>query len=200
MFQEINNLYSRLHQLEINYWLTRDLFSMPWWVILLTNAVLFALLLFLIDRTRIIQIFLAFMVCFTIDGSFDDIGKFFGWWNYQHQLIVFTARFNAANFALVPASVALAYQFFRTWGKFLISQLLISAVYAFIGLPVFAWLGIITLSNWSYFGSFLVLILTGILTKAVTDWIVSAKREPHAHDDKNREFTFSSTRKKQGAR
>jgi hypothetical protein len=151
MFQEIEKLYNQAHQLETDRFIHNDLFSFQWWIIFIVNAISIVILLFLIDRKRIIQIALSFMICFIISGIFDETGEYFGLWSYKHEFIQFSHRFNAADFAVVPVAFSLIYQIFRTWGRYLIADIVISFIFSFVGLPLFVYLDITKLNNLTYF-------------------------------------------------
>jgi Ca2+/H+ antiporter len=130
----------------------------------------------------------------------DDIGEYYGWWSYPHKLIPFISQFDAVEFAVVPVTITLIYQIFNAWRKYLISGMIISFIYAFIGLPLFVYLGITKLNNWNYFKSFLVLIVTCILVKIITDFIARMNHQLNQPEHEGRKFSFSFFQSKKKAR
>jgi len=44
----------------------------------------------------------AFVVSFVIVGLGNEVDSYFDFWSYPHQLLIFTHRFNAVDFAMVP--------------------------------------------------------------------------------------------------
>jgi uncharacterized membrane protein YoaT (DUF817 family) len=200
MLQEIDKLNSQLHHLETDNWLHHDLFTYQWWIILVLNAIFICLLLIFIDRKRIFQIVLAYMVCFIIVCASDDLGQYYGLWSYPHQLVPFLSEFDAVEFAVIPVTFSLLYQMFHTWKKNLIVGLLISAAYAFIGLPIFVYLGITKLSNWNYFYSFLVLTATFTLLKVIVDSIADKYRQLKQQVDNKPKNAFNPFQSKKKAR
>ncbi len=150
-----------LNEKEFSYWVHQDLFSVQWWLIVVINA------LFLL---------LVFFISFDIVGLVDEFGKFFNLWCYPHQMLPFTDRFNTVDFAIIPVSIALVYQFFSKWKFFFIAHIVTSAVIAFIGIPIFKSLYLYQLLNWSMFYSFLTVFVMGIVVKMISDWIAGKKK------------------------
>jgi hypothetical protein len=200
MHQEIEKLSNKLHQLEADHWIHNDVFSFQWWIILSVNAIFFAFLVFFIDRKRIVQIALAYMICYFLVNLTDDIGEFYGRWSYQHQFIAFTSEFDAVDFAVVPVSITLLYQIFNEWRKYLIAGIIISYIYTFIGLPLFIYLGITKINNWNYFNSFLVLIVTCIFVKIITDFITRLSHQLKQPEHEGIKLNFRYFRSKKKAR
>ncbi|MCZ8514071.1 hypothetical protein O9H85_16895 [Paenibacillus filicis] len=92
MPNEIDELNGKANRMELDWWMSHDLFSLQWCIIVLVNLISFILFLVLIDRKRTMQITLAFMFGFTIAGFTDEFGKFFQWWSYPHEFIPFSKR------------------------------------------------------------------------------------------------------------
>jgi hypothetical protein len=130
------------------------------------------LFLFLIDRQKILTVVIAFLLAFILFGTLDEIGTYFNLWEYPHQLIFFTARFNAVDFGTVPCMAALLYQFCSKWKNFMIGNLLVSVLIAFVGAPIVAKMGIYKILQWNFFYSFIVTFLIILLLKAIVDFIV----------------------------
>ncbi|MGG1679253.1 CBO0543 family protein [Neobacillus sp. NRS-1170] len=176
MYQQIEELQKSLNQLQKEYWIHTDLFSFQWWVIAIVNFALILLFIFLIDRQRILPITIAFLVAFITVGTLDETGVKFNLWQYPHQLLFFTARFNAADFGIVPSLVALLYQYCSKWKPYIIGNLLVSALISFVGAPLFTKMGIYKLLNWNYLYSFLVSLISLIVIKAIVDLIVKKSK------------------------
>ncbi|MFC0272588.1 CBO0543 family protein [Metabacillus herbersteinensis] len=171
MYKEIESITSTLHQMEMDYWINHDLFSFHWWVILIMNAIFLILFLFFIDRQRILLITLAFMVAYVINTIFDDIGEYFQLWSHPHQLVQFLTPIATVEFIVVPSIMALMYQVFSRWKFFIIADFIVASIISFIVQPIFVYLDLYKLHNWTYFYSFVVLLVIGIIVKIVMDFI-----------------------------
>ncbi|WP_430540020.1 CBO0543 family protein [Neobacillus drentensis] len=127
--------------------------------------------IFLIDRYRTLLISFAFIVSFVIVGIGDEIGSYFDFWSYPHQFLVFTHRFNAVDFSVMPVMMALTYQYFSKWKPYLVATVIMSVIICFIGIPIFVFWGLYKLEDWNYFYSFLVTLLMFIMMKMMVDFV-----------------------------
>ncbi|MEH7301016.1 CBO0543 family protein [Neobacillus drentensis] len=171
MYSHLEKAFNKYLTSETEIWLHQDIFSAHWWSIVILNAIFFVLLLILIDRYRIVLISLAFMVSFVISGIADEIGNYFDYWEYPHQFLIFTHRFNAVDFAVIPVLMTLCYQYFRKWKTYLVAQVIVSAVISFIGIPLCVYFHLYSMENWNYFNSFIVSIILFIVLKMIVDFI-----------------------------
>lgn len=180
MYSKIDKIGSKYHQLQTDIWLHHDLFSLGWWSIVIINALFLILFIFLIHRSRLLLICFAFVVNYVIVGLGNEIGSFYDFWSYPHQFVVFTHRFNAVDFVVVPVIISLVYQFFSKWKAYFLATIVISALMCFIGVPLFVYFGLYKLDNWNYFYSFLVTILMFFVSKVIIDFVGNkAKKYTH---------------------
>jgi hypothetical protein len=180
MYSQTEKLGSKYHRMLNELWLHEDLFSGHWWSIVIINIILLIIFFILIDRYRILLISFAFMIAYTVVGIADEVGSYFDLWSYPHQLVVFTHRFNAVDFAAIPVIMALVYQFFTKWKNYLIAMIIMSAIISFIGVPLFVTFGLYRLEHWHYFYSFLVMVLMFVVMKWFVDFVGNkAEKFPH---------------------
>ncbi len=171
MYTQIDKLGSKYHSLQTDIWLHHDLFSLGWWSIFIINLLFIILFVFLIDRYRLLLISFDFVVCFVIVGLANEIGSYYDFWSYPHQLVVFTHRFNAVDFAVVPVIMSLSYQFFTKWKAYFFATIVLSAIMCFIGIPIFVYFNLYELDNWNYFYSFLITVFMFLLSKMIADFV-----------------------------
>lgn len=171
MYTQIDKMGSKFNSLQREIWLHHDLFSPGWWSIVIFNVLFFILFIILIDRYRMLLISFAFVINFVIVGIGNELGFNFDFWSYPHQLVVFTHRFNAVDFAVVPVIMSLIYQFFSKWKAYFLASIVMSAIMCFIGIPLFVYFGLYKLDNWNYFYSFLVTVSMFIISKIIIDFV-----------------------------
>lgn len=171
MFDRIESLFRQSSKLKIDYWLAHDLFGLSWWFILIVNLISLIFLFIFIDRKRVQLIMIAFLVSFTVISYLNELGHFFGFWSYPHQLLAFFQSFNAVDFAVIPVIITLIYQYFDKWSSYMISTLVISAILGFIAVPIFVHFDLYKLHNWNSLYSFLALVGSGCLVKILVDFI-----------------------------
>jgi len=171
MYSKIDKMGSKYHSLQTDIWLHHDLFSFGWISIVIINIVFLILFILLIDRYRTLLISFAFTVSFVIVGIGNEIGSYFDFWSYPHQFLVFTHRFNAVDFSVMPVMMALIYQYFSKWKPYFVATVIMSAIICFIGVPIFVILRLYKLENWNYFYSFLVTLLMFVIMKMIVDFV-----------------------------
>ncbi|MFC4801847.1 CBO0543 family protein [Neobacillus sp. GCM10023253] len=171
MYSQTDKMGSKYHSLQTDIWLHHDLFSLGWCSIVIINVLFFILFILLIDRYRTLLISFAFVVSFVIVGFGNEVGSYFDFWSYPHQFLIFTHRFNAVDFAVVPVIMALTYQYFSKWKPYFVATVIMSAIMCFIGIPIFVFFGLYKLENWNYFYSFLVTILMFLILKIIADFV-----------------------------
>ncbi|NHN31747.1 CBO0543 family protein [Paenibacillus agricola] len=194
--QEIDQLNQRANTMEMEWWLTHDLFSLQWWIIVIVNLAFIGLLLFFIDRNRTMTILLAFLVGFSLVGFVDQTGKFFRFWSYPHQFLPFSENFNAVDFFAIPIMFTLIYQRFGTWRAYLIAAVVFSLLSSYIGEPIFVFLDIYKLDNWTYTKSFFALCVMSVFLKAMVDWMVGKREQVHTDTDHKVAFSFFKSKQK----
>jgi uncharacterized membrane protein YoaT (DUF817 family) len=123
MVNQLEVLTQHVNDKQYYYWLHHDLFSAQWWLIVILNALCLFIFYLLVDRQRMVFILLVFFISFVLVGIVDELGKFFDVWSYPHQFLVFTHRFNSADFAVIPVILTLVYQFFSKWKFYWIALL-----------------------------------------------------------------------------
>jgi hypothetical protein len=166
MYSQIDKMGRKYHSLQKEIWLHHDLFSPGWWSIVIINVLFLILFIILIDRSRLLFISFVFAVNFILVGTVNDIGIYYHFWSYPHQLVVFTHQF-----FIVPVVMTLAYQFFSKWKSYLFAIIGISAIMCFIILPIFVHFNLYKLDNWEYTYSFIVIILMLIISKFFIDFV-----------------------------
>jgi hypothetical protein len=179
LFEKIQQLNHEANQLETKYWLSEDLFSLHWWIIVIVNVLFLILLLKLIDRKRTLQIIMAFLISFVLVGFINELGYYCHWWSYPHQFITAFKVMNAVDFFTIPVIHTLLYQKFAPWNFYLIANALIMAIVAFVGVPIFVHFNFYVLYEWNFLMSYLALLVVGILVKVIADFVIgwaSAKR------------------------
>ncbi|RIW35632.1 hypothetical protein D3H55_07035 [Bacillus salacetis] len=173
MFEKVEKSKNIASELEMNYWLNDNLFSLNWWVVFILNFLFLILFIILIDRQRILLVSLVFTSSFILVSSVDEIGNYFGLWSYRTQFLAFFEAVNAVDFLTVPVIITLIYQFFTSWKSFIISSLIGSALIGFIFVPIFVYFEFYKLNHWNYFYSFLTLFIIGLIVKVFSDFIHS---------------------------
>jgi hypothetical protein len=172
MFEEIQRLNHEASKLETKYWLSEDLFSLHWWVIVIVNILFLIVLIKLLDRKRPLQIIIAFLISFILVGFINELGYYYHWWSYPHQFITAFRVMNAVDFLTIPVIHTLLYQKYSGWKPYLIANAIIMAIIAFVGVPLFVHFHFYVLYDWNYLKSYLALFVVGMLVKVIADLLI----------------------------
>ncbi|QHW29734.1 hypothetical protein GZH47_02020 [Paenibacillus rhizovicinus] len=170
---EIKQLEQALTKLKVNYWLHHDLFSLPWWILLVTYILPWLIWWRLVDKDRIAVILFYGMFMSFLVSLMDEIGTVFNLWSYPTQLIRILPRLYPVDFSFLPVVHMLIFQYFKRWKPFLIGNAIMGAVFAFIGEPLFVWMDIYELDHWEYYYSFPIYIAKALFVKWLVETIMA---------------------------
>ncbi|CAG9623255.1 CBO0543 family protein [Sutcliffiella rhizosphaerae] len=171
MFDQLQEGIRKNNKIEWQYWLDNDIFSLKWWIIVLISVVFLLIFLALIDKQRIKLISIAFLVTFILVAIVNEGGYFFGLWSYPHQFVPFLKNVNAVDFLTIPVILTLLYQFFSRWKYFLIANIIVLLLIAYVAVPLFVYFKFYVLYKWNYTLSFVTLFIVSICVKVMVDWI-----------------------------
>ncbi|MFC6233156.1 hypothetical protein ACFQI7_35975 [Paenibacillus allorhizosphaerae] len=92
-FDQVQEARKLLRDLGTSHWITDDLFTWQWWLLLVASIVPWVILLkFFIDRERILEILTYGFVIQTIAVTLDVIGADLLLWAYPDKLLPFSHR------------------------------------------------------------------------------------------------------------
>lgn len=183
-FEEIVKQQQQLTDIQLAYWQEHVLFHFNWWFLLFVSIISWVLWWKLVDKKRLKEVLLYGFFVMTIVNVMDELGVSILLWAYPYKLIPIIPGLHPAHFAVLPVFYMLIYQWFGTWKSFITASLLFAGFYAFIGEPIFVWLGIYKLLNWSYLVSFPIYVLIGVLVK----WIAGIVNRVQ-HNSKSRQWS-----------
>ncbi|MCD8508624.1 MAG: hypothetical protein LRY73_01065 [Bacillus sp. (in: Bacteria)] len=171
---EIRNLSK---ELLLNYWLNETVFSLNWWFLLITTIGFFVIWVIVLDKTRIIEIMVYGLLIGTLGFILDMIGISFVLWSYPDRLTPVMSSMMEIHKMHMPVFYMLIYQYFRTWGRFLVAITITAFVFAFVFEPITVWLGIYEIYNWNYAYSFPIYIAIGVFFKWLIMKLKKVERE-----------------------
>ncbi|PLT34073.1 CBO0543 family protein [Bacillus sp. V5-8f] len=164
---EMRKIEDKLLHIDINHWLEYEVFTWQWWMLVVFLIMPWIIWFFLVKRDHIIQTFLFGMFILIITKLFDVIGLQYGLWEYPIQLLPIIPRGLPFDMSMVPVAFMLLYQYFNTWKTYLIAQILMAVLYAFIGETFSEWVQVVSYIRWNYIFSFFYYILVGVGTRFI---------------------------------
>lgn len=167
-FQEIEKTYEYLRKLWLDYWANEVVFTYQWWINVFLLIFPFFLWWRLIDKTRIIEISMVGLIISIISFIFDQIGSSLGFWTYPYTLTPLERDLWAiADFSILPLIYMMLYQWFPKWKTYIVGTIIFALFAAFVGEPIFQWLGIYVMLKWEHIYSIPGYIFIGIFVKII---------------------------------
>jgi hypothetical protein len=168
-FDEIRNLHQQLYELRLDYWISHNLFTFQWWLLLMALIVPWIIWWRFVDKNRIYQILLFGTLLMTLVMLLDDFGVETHLWSYPYQLLNILPRLLAIDQGIIIVAHMFLYQYFPKWKPFLIANTVMAIIFTFIFEPLTVWLGIYKLENWRYIYSLPIYIIKAAFIKWLVD-------------------------------
>lgn len=168
LYHSIHHAQLILTRLEYQQWKSH-LFSGNWWMLLSALLIPWIFWWLLVKKERLFEVLTYALFVVIFGGTLDTYGKTLGWWDYGTRLFFLNPGLIAGDWGLPPVVKSLAYQYFPDWPRFVAVQVILGAVFSFVGKPILHALGIYLMYNWSYLESFLLYIPVALLTKLIVD-------------------------------
>ncbi|MFZ3579697.1 CBO0543 family protein [Virgibacillus sp. DJP39] len=162
---EIEKAHKQLTEMRFENFIHQDLLSPQWWLLLGLFVLPWILWWFLVDKSRIKQIWLFGLLLSILITILDDIGVQMSLWSYPYQLVNFIPRLNPIDISVLPVLHMLIYQYFTKWKTFVIANIITALLYAYIAEPIFVKINIYQLTNWKYSYSVPIYISKAIIIK-----------------------------------
>ncbi|NPV90135.1 MAG: hypothetical protein HPY50_05080 [Firmicutes bacterium] len=175
LFNQIIEMQREITALRFERWREYELLKPQWWLLLILFTVPWIVWWKLVDRKRIVEIFLYGMLVEAISVTLDVIFGELTFWVYPFKLFPIIPRYVEYDLALMPVSFMLVYQYFPRWKTFILAIAALSALLSFVGEPIAVWLGLYQPLAWKFHYSFFVYIAMGVYIKWLVDLTVKIK-------------------------
>lgn len=175
-FNDIIKLQEKLSNLEHQYWQEYVVFSLNWWILLITFILPWFIWWKICDKRQIKELLLYGSFIMIVGSTLDDLGRSLSLWAYPYELVQVVDRLNSVDFSALPICYMIIYQFFPKWRSFVISNLIFSLFSAFILEPFLVWLGIYKTLTWKYIYSFPIYLSIAIIGKLILNKLNKVSR------------------------
>ena len=155
----------KLRDVNFRHWSENNLFSLVWWLMLILLISLWFIWWKRVDKTRLHEIVTYGLMVSLIAIIIDVIGTHFVLWGYPNMLEPLVSALTVSNFALLPVTYMLIYQYFSDWKSFTIASVILSFLLAFVAEPIAILLDIYQMNNWKHSYDFPLYILLAVLLK-----------------------------------
>ena len=165
VFNEIYKLQIALRDISLKDWAPNELFKWNWWVGISVFIIPIIVCWILIDKKRILDIVLFGCLVSLITNFLDIVGHDYGLWDYPILLLPNIHHFIEVDSSALPVAYMLIYQYFPSWKKFIIANIIMAAISAFIIEPLFVFMKLYEKPGWKYIYSFPIYIILAILCR-----------------------------------
>jgi len=177
-FQRILDAHRLYVQLRYEHWAAHEVYTALWWFLVFSWAASWVVWWSLVDRTRIIEISFYGLIVLFVTTFLNALGSVHQLWTYTVKIIPFTPHLEAIDWAILPITYMLVYQYYPSWKSFILVQIIIAFLYSFIGEPFTIYiLGAYLPLNWSYLYSFPIYIVLAVIPKALTQFLFNIEKK-----------------------
>lgn len=164
-----------LFQTRYEKWLTYDIFSIRWWILIgaLTNP--WFVWYWLIDKKRLQEMLLYTFATSFIAILLDEMGIHLTLWAYPINITPLFSGLISANYIFVPIIFTLIYQYIPKWKSFIIANLIIALIFSLILEPLLVWGKLYVLISWKYIYSIPVYFFTSVFLKCFSEYVKSVQ-------------------------
>lgn len=175
----LRHLRIQIWDIKMQLWQASFL-SFNWWFIAVTVEASYAIWWKLLDKRRVFEllVFGSFVAAARI--IFDDWGISSGRWTYVIDLFPVGYSLFLNDLTVVPLAMMLVYQYSPDWKAFIFRLAAVEGAIAFGFLPLLSYLGILHLHAWSYFGSYIFMIITATVMRAIMLFGLAVERTSRA--------------------
>lgn len=172
-WDEVIELRKQLWDMLKDYWFNETLYSLNWWILLISTIGFIIVWLILLDRKRITEIITFGLMISVIGFVLDVTGIVMVLWSYPDRLFPVITPILEIHKADMPIVYMLVYQYTKTWKTYLIYITITAFTFAFIFEPILEWLEIYKLHNWKHIYSFPIFLALGIGAK----WLMNKLKQ-----------------------
>jgi hypothetical protein len=175
-FEQIQDLQEKAIHLQFIHWITQEVPTFQFWLLLILLIVPWFIWWKLVDRKRLLGILVLGLLTMNIVTVLDEVGCQLNLWEYLIDIEPYFPRLIPLNFTILPVVYMLIYQYFPKWKPFIATNIVVATLFAFVGETALVVLKIYILMGWKHIYSFPIYILLAIGLKALTDVIIKAHR------------------------
>ncbi|KGR79265.1 CBO0543 family protein [Ureibacillus sinduriensis] len=167
-WQDVLELTEQYKYTKIEYWFSENVYTLSWWILLVSSIVLFLIWIIILDKKRIFEIITYGFFVGTVAIYADVFGVWFGLWHYPITITPMHIPIEIHRLQM-PIIYMLIYQYSKTWKTFLNAAAINAIVFTFILEPLLVWLKIYEPSHWKYIYSLIPYFVIAILFK----WLIT---------------------------
>jgi hypothetical protein len=176
-FDDMVKSYEQVQVMAQKYWISNDLFSLNWWLLVTLMIILWLLWWKFVNKQQLVEILLGGSLISIVTLLLDLIGLNLGLWDYTSLLFSsFYPTLVPVDLVVIPVTFMLLYQYKVSWKSFFLTSVIVSGFYSFVAEPIFNWLDIYRMNHWRYVYSFPIYILLFLFIKWIVDLVIKISK------------------------
>lgn len=162
--------------MRIEQWLHNTVFTWQWWLLVALFITPWLLWWCVVDKKRLPVIVLLGTFVLVTSSWLDQLGLEMTLWYYPYNLLPIYPQLVPINYAIMPVSYMLIYQYFSSWRSYMTAMVINAILFSFIAEPTLNYLGMYKLIKWYYYYSFPFYIIIAISHKWLAEKIFEINR------------------------
>jgi len=170
---KIVQTHSVFTEMRMEQYLQDILFTWQWWLLVFAVIVPWIVWCYIVDRKRLTPICLFGVFVLATCSWMDDLGTDLILWYYPYKLLPIYPQIVPVNYAVLPVTYMLIYQYFPSWRSFIKALLIMAALFSFVAEPALSYLGMYIVLKWQYYYSLPLYMLIGISLRLILERILT---------------------------
>jgi hypothetical protein len=170
---QILHMHDAFSKARAEAWFTDTLWTWQWWLLIALGLLSWIVWWYLVDRKRLAEICLLGMFVLATVSWMDDLGTELMLWYYPYKVIPWYPQLISINYAVLPVTFTLIYQYTPAWRVYIAAMTAMSALFSWIAEPLLASTGIYQLISWKYSYSFPIYILIAVTHRWLLERILA---------------------------
>jgi hypothetical protein len=161
-----------LASLSYQDWITKEVFSLKWFLMVGVLVIIYSVWLKLLDKTRLKDLML-YGSLLAVEFMLSDVimGSFLGLYSYKVNIIPLKPPVFIASITILPILFMMVMQYTASWWKFILWASIAAAAYSFLLVPLYTQLGILYFyKGYNHIYSFLRSIAGAIIGRTIFLW------------------------------
>lgn len=175
-YQEVIEVRRKLQELTVAHWGQDDIHKWTWWLNVFLTIIPWIIWWKLVDHKRVFEI-LAYGLLVSLTVTLMNVaGTQAVLWGYPDVMIPFMPRLFPIDYVLIPVIYMLIYQYFWDWKPFVIANIMMAGVFAFVLEPAMEWLGLYEMYIWKHIYSAPIYFVMAVFWKWVVGKIIVSQQ------------------------
>ena len=163
--------------MRMEQWLQETLYTWQWWLLVALLIAPWILWWHVVDKKRFTEIVLLGMFVLATCSWMDEVGCEMILWYYPYKLLPVYPQLVPINYAVIPVTYMLIYQYFRPWRSYIVAMVINAALFSFVAEPSLNYLGMYKLVKWYYYYSFPIYIIIAVSHRWLVEIVLAINKK-----------------------